>query len=213
MKRRQFTAQLAASALSLPLLNNALAQGAPSEGNGYEKLGTPQPVSVPAGKIEVIEFFSYACPHCAEFEPFLGAWAKKPPAGVEFRRIPVAFMGPKNFQSLYYALEELKLVDALQGKIFDAVHRERVPLDTPEQIANWVAKNGGDKAKFLASFNSFSVNTKVQRGAPLANTYEIAGVPTLVVQGRYQTSPAIARGNDAAVRVTNYLVDLVRKGK
>lgn len=217
MKRRQFSVQLAAAGLGLPLLNTAFAQGAPSEGNGYEKMGTPVPVSLSAGKVEVVEFFSYACPHCAQFEPLLGAWAKKPPTGAEFRRVPVVFVGRngKNFQAMYYALEELRLLDLLHGKAFEAIHVNRTlkPEATPEEIATWVGKNGGDAAKFLAAFSSFSTNAKIMRADQMTKTYEVDGVPLLIVQGRYRTSPAIARTEEAALRVTNYLVEMVRKGK
>ena len=217
MKRRQFSAQLAVASLGLPFLNTASAQGAPSEGNGYEKLATPVPVSLPAGKVEVVEFFSYACPHCAQFEPLLGAWAKKPPAGAEFRRVPVVFVGRngKNFQAMYFALEELRLLDALHAKAFEAVHSNGSlkPNATPDEIAAWVGRNGGDAAKFLAAFSSFSVNAKIMRADQMTKGYDVDGVPLLVVQGRYRTSPAIAHSEDAALRATSYLVDMARKGK
>lgn len=217
LKRRQFSAQLAAASLGLPFLNNAMAQGAPSEGNGYEKLASPVPVSLPAGKVEVVEFFSYACPHCAQFEPLLGAWSKKLPAGAEFRRIPVVFVGRngKNFQAMYFALEELRLLDALHGKAFEALHvnGSLKPNATPEEIAAWVGKNGGDAAKFQAAFTSFSVNAKLMRADQMTKSYEVDGVPLMVVQGRYRTSPAIARSEDAALRVTSFLVQQARGGK
>jgi protein dithiol oxidoreductase (disulfide-forming) len=217
LKRRQFSVQLAAASLGLPFLNTAIAQGAPSEGNGYEKLAAPVPVSPPAGKVDVVEFFSYACPHCAQFEPLLGAWTKKPPAGADFRRVPVVFVGRngKNFQAMYYALEELRLLDAMHAKAFEAIHSNGSlkPNAAPDEIAAWVGKNGGDATKFLAAFTSFSVNAKVMRADQLTKSYDVDGVPLLVVQGRYRTSPAIARGEDAALRATSYLVDMVRKGK
>lgn len=214
LKRRHFSAQLAATALGLPFVNNALAQGAPSEGNGYKKMDTPVAVSVAAGKVEVVEFFSYACPHCADFEHTLGPWSRKLPAGIEFRRIPVPFLAnAQNFQTLYYALEDLGLVDTLHAKVFQAVHRERLNLNTPDEITAWVAKQGIDAAKFKAAFGSFSIGNKLRRGAQMAGSYDVDGVPLLVVQGRYQTSPAIARSPELALRNTEYLVKMVRGGK
>ena len=214
MKRRQFSAQLAAASLGLPFVNTAMAQGAPTEGTEYLKMRTPVPVTPPAGKVEVVEFFSYACPHCAEFEPALDAWTKKLPPEVFFHRIPVPFLANvANFQPLYYALEEMRLVDTLQAKIFKAVHQEGQRLSTPDEIAAFMAKNGVDATKFMAVFNSFGVRSKVMRGTQLANAYEVASVPLLAVQGRFQTSPAQARGTEAALRVTNYLVQLARSGK
>lgn len=214
MKRRQFSVQLAAASIGLPFLNNALAQGAPTEGTEYTKMRSPVPVTPPAGKIEVVEFFSYACPHCAEFEPVLDAWAKKLPPEVYFHRLPVPFLANvANFQPLYYALEELKLVDALQVKIFNAVHREGQRFATPDEIAAFMTKNGVDAVKFMAAFNSFGVRSKVMRGTQLVNSYQIESVPTLAVQGRFQTSPAQARSSEGALRTTNYLVQLARSGK
>jgi thiol:disulfide interchange protein DsbA len=214
LKRRQFSVQLAAASLSWPFLNTALAQGAPTEGNGYLKMSAPMPVSLPSGKVEVIEFFSYACPHCAEFEPAMAAWAKTPPAGVEFRRIPVPFLANvATFQAMYYALEEMRLVDTLQAKIFKAVHQEGQRFGSSEDISAFMAKNGVDAIKFMAAYSSFGVRSKVMRATQLANAYAVESVPLLAVQGRYQTSPSIARGADAALRVVNYLVQQVRSGK
>ena len=195
-------------------MNNALAQGAPTEGTEYLKMRTPVPVTPPAGKVEVVEFFSYACPHCAEFEPALDAWIKRLPPDVFFHRVPVAFLAnAANFQALYYALEEMRLVDTLQSKIFKAVHQEAQRMATPEEIAAFMTKNGVDTAKFMAVFNSFGVRSKVMRGTQLVSAYALESVPLLAVQGRFQTSPALARGSEPALRVTNYLVKLARSGK
>jgi thiol:disulfide interchange protein DsbA len=214
VKRRQFSAQIAAASLGLPFLNTALAQGAPTEGNEYIKMRTPVPVTPPAGKVEVVEFFSYACPHCAEFEPALDAWTKRLPPEIYFHRVPVPFLANvANFQPLYYALEEMRLVDTLQAKIFKAVHQEGQRLATPEEIAAFMTKNGVDAAKFMAAFNSFGVRSKVMRGTQLVNAYAVESVPLLAVQGKFQTSPAQAHGSEAALRVTSYLAQKVRSGK
>ena len=211
MKRRQFSVQLAAASVGLSFLPTAQAQSAPTEGTEYLKMRTPVPVTPPTGKVEVVEFFSYACPHCAEFEPTLDAWTKRLPAHVYFHRIPVPFLANvANFQPLYYALEEMRLVDTLQAKIFAAVHQQGQRLSTPDEIAAFMAKNGVDAAKFMASFNSFGVRNKVIRGTQLVNAYAVESVPLLAVQGRYQTSPALAHGSEAALRVTNHLVQMAR---
>ncbi|MBC7916493.1 MAG: thiol:disulfide interchange protein DsbA/DsbL [Rhodoferax sp.] len=214
MKRRQFSVQLAATSLGLPFLNTAQAQAVPTEGTEYQKLRNQVPVTPPAGKVEVVEFFSYACPHCADFEPALEAWAKRLPPEIYFRRIPVSFLpNAANFQALYYALEEMRLIDTLQMKVFRAVHQEGQRLATPDEIGAFMAKNGVDAAKFMATFNSFGVKTKVTRGTQLVNAYMVESVPLLAVQGRFQTSPALAKGAEGALRVTNYLVQQVRSGK
>ena len=215
MNRRRFAAILSAGAAGAALVPAApvWAQGA-VEGKDYTRVETPQPVNVPAGKVEVLEFFSYACPHCAAFEPVIEEWEKKLPPEVVLRRVPVAFlMNADNFMHAYYALETIGAVQSMQLKIFRAIHTERQRLDTGENIAAFVGKNGGDAAKFLAAFKSFSVNTSVTRAKKLMADYKIDSVPTLVVQGRWMTSPSVAGSQEQALAVVDQLVQRVRGGK
>ena len=216
MNRRDFSAQvilagLGASALSIPRL--ASAQGAaPVEGTQFTRIEPAVPPQVP-GKIEVLEFFSYACPHCNAFEPSLEAWVKKLPADVAFQRVPVPFlMNAENFQRTYYALQTMGQLDAVQRKMFAAVHVERARLDKPADIAALMAKNGIDAAKFLDVFNSFSVANSVSKAKKLTAAYRIDGVPTLAIQGRYLTSPSQAGGLEGALAVADYLIQRARKG-
>jgi len=211
MQRRQFS-HLLLGAGALAFAGRAAAQGGPVEGTHYVKLS--QPVPTPGGgKIEVVEFFSYACPHCNAFEPTLEAWVKKLPADVAFRRAPVPFLqNAENFQKLYFALEALGQVDALQRKVFYAIHGERQRLDKPADIAAFLAKNGVDSAKFMDVFNSFSVQTKARQASQLSEAYRIDGVPALGVQGRYYTSVSLAGGPDRALAVADFLVQRIRKG-
>lgn len=211
MQRRQFS-HLLLGAGALAIGGRAAAQGGPVEGTHYVKLA--QPVPTPGGgRIEVVEFFSYACPHCSAFEPTLDAWTKKLPADVAFRRAPVPFLqNAENFQKLYFALEALGQVDALQRKVFYAIHGERQRLDKPADIAAFLAKNGVDSAKFMDVFSSFSVQTKVRQASQLSEAYRIDGVPAIGVQGRFYTSVSLAGGPDRALQVTDFLVQRVRKG-
>jgi thiol:disulfide interchange protein DsbA len=191
----------------------ALAQGKPVEGQHYVRLGTLAPVNAPAGKIEVIEFFWYGCPHCNAFEPTLDAWAKKLPADVAFRRVPVAFREIyAGQQQLFYALEAMDKVDALHRKVFYAVHSERQRLERPEEIAAFVEKNGIDRAKFTEVFNSFSVQTKAKQATRLAEAYKIDGVPAMGIHGRFFTSGTLAGSPEKALQVTEFLVQGLRKG-
>ena len=190
----------------------AAAQGGPVEGAQYARVEPPVPPGAGA-KIEVLEFFSYACPHCSAFEPVLDPWVKKLPADVAFRRVPVPFlMNAENFQRTYFALETLGQVDAMHRKIFTAVHVDRMHLDKPEEIAAFMAKNGIDSAKFLAAFSSFSVATSVTRAKKLTAEYKLDGVPTLAVQGRYVTSPGQAGSSERALAVADFLMQRSRKG-
>lgn len=213
MKRRDFSvvcgAALAAGALFSPL---AQAQAKkPEEGSEYLVLDKRAPVEAPAGKIEVVEFFWYSCPHCNAFEPTLDAWVKALPKDVYFRRVPVAFRDdfvPQ--QRLYYALEAMDLVDKLQTKVFQAIHVERQRLDQPPAIIDWVAKQGVDKTKFTEHFNSFSVASKATRGTQLQNAYKVEGVPSIGIAGRFYTDGSIARSMERVLQVTDYLVGQVR---
>ena len=217
MNRRDFSARLAGTglgALAAGLIGGPVAaQGAvPAEGQQFARVDPPVPPIAP-GKIEVIEFFSYACPHCNAFEPTVEAWSKKLPADVAFHRVPVPFlMNAENFMRTYYALETMGQVGAMQRKVFAAVHVERQYLEKPADIAALMAKNGIDGAKFLDVFNSFSVATSVTRAKKLFAAYKIDGVPTVAVQGRYVTSPGQAGGPEQAMAVADFLVQRARKG-
>jgi len=216
MNRRRFSASLlsAAAASALVASRPAFAQAAPAEGKDFTRVEPPQPPGVPAGKVEVLEFFSYACPHCSSFEPTIEAWEKQLPAEVVLRRVPVAFlMNADNFMHAYYALETTGAVQAMQLKIFRAIHVERKRLEKGEDIAAFVGANGGDADKFLAAFKSFSVNTSVARAKKLMADYKVESVPTLVVQGRWMTSPSQAGSSERALAVVDQLVQRVRSGK
>lgn len=214
MHRRDFSqvALLSASAwgLSMPL---AHAQAkAPVAGKDYIKLSRPAPVDAPAGKVEVLEFFGYWCPHCAKFEPAFDAWVKKAPAHMVVRRIPVAFRDTQApLQRLYFALEAMGKVDELHGKVFTALHGERVNLSTQDDIVNWVAKQGIDKAKFLEQYNSFSMSGKVKRASQLAEAYQLDGVPAMGVAGQYFTSGSLAGTMERVLAVVEHLADVSRK--
>ena len=215
MNRRAFSLTLLAAGAAVAfgsIGSTALAQGiAPVEGRDY-KLIDPAPPSVEKGKVEVLEFFSYGCPHCNAFEPTLEAWAHGLPADVTFRRVPVPFLfNAENFQRAYYALESIGMVDKMQPKIYRAVHIDKQRLDKPDDIAALVASNGGDAAKFLAAFKSFAVATAVVRAKKLTADYKIDGVPTLVVQGHYVTSPSMAGGSLQALSVADALIERARK--
>ena len=129
-----------------------------------------------------------------------------------FRRVPVNFLfNADNFQRTYYALETMGLVDQMQAKVLAAVHVERQRLDKPEDIAALVAKNGGDGAKFLAVFKSFSVATAATKASKLQADYKIEAVPALTIQGRYLTSPSQASGAPQSLAVADALIDKVRR--
>lgn len=215
MNRREFSTRLigaGAGTLALTIAAPAWSQGTPAEGTQFSRIDPPVPTQAP-GKVDVLEFFSYACPHCNAFEPSLDAWAKKLPADVAFRRVPVPFlMNAELFQRTYFALESLGMVDAMQRKIFAAVHVDRLRLDSANDVAALVAKNGGDSAKFLEAMKSFGVANGVTRAKKMTADYKIDSVPSIAVQGRFVTSPAQAGSPEKALQVADFLIQRSRKG-
>ena len=214
MTRREFSAPavLGASALAWPHL--ALAQRRIQEGKDFRTLDKRAPVEAPAGKIEVVEFFWYSCPHCYAFEPKLQAWLKKLPPDIAFRRVPVAFRDdfvPQ--QRLYYTLEAMGKVDELHSKVFAEIHQNRQPTDREDRIVAFAEKNGLDRAKFQEMYNSFNVSTKARKAKQLQDQYEVDGVPALGVAGRFYTDGTLAGGMDQALQVVDYLVAEARRSK
>jgi thiol:disulfide interchange protein DsbA len=224
LNRRHFSTGLLGGLGLLSAPSAALAQPKGMvEGVNYVRLGQPLPITLP-GKIEVIEFFWYECPHCNAFEPALEAWSKQLPADVVLNRVPVWFREEPFTaqQKLYYAIESLGLVPTLHRRVFYAIHNEHLRLRTPEDISAFVLQNGIDPVKFMAVYGSFAIEARVQQARQLAAAYKIDGVPAMGVQGRFYTngslananaSPATpARSNDRMLVVVDALIARIRQG-
>lgn len=207
--RRNFVRTLGLAAVGAPAL--AQQAKAPAEGFEYKAIKPPQPTDAPAGKVEVVEFFWYGCPHCNALEPGLKDWVKRLPPDVSFRKVHVPFQVQAH-QQLYYTLETMGKADALSDKIFAAIHTDRQRLDTPEAMADLVARNGVDRKQFLDTYGSFGVRTKMQRATQLSAGYQIDGVPAFGVNGKYMTAPSMVGSNAAALRLVEQLVERERKG-
>ena len=183
------------------------------EGFDYRILPIAQPLES-KGKVEAIEFFWYGCPHCYDFEPELMSWVKRQPKDVVFRRVPVAFRDDfMPHSQLFYALEALGKGDALNEKVMYAMHKENKRLLTESEIADWVASQGIDRNTFLATYRSFAVVSKARTAKQLTEAYRIDGVPTIVMQGKYVTSPSIAGTKAKATAVMDHLEEKIRKDK
>ena len=198
----------------LSLSGLASAQGQKiEEGFDYRILPIAQPLET-KGKVEVIEFFWYGCPHCYDFEPELSSWVKRQPKDVVFRRVPVAFRDDfMPHSQLFYALEAMGKGDALNEKVMYAMHKENKRLLSENEIADWVASQGIDRNTFLATYRSFAVVSKARAAKQLTESYRIDGVPTIVMQGKYVTSPSIAGSKAKAIVVMDYLEEKIRKDK
>ena len=156
------------------------------EGREYTLIDPPQPVDV-KGKIEVIEFFSYACPHCYHLEPVIGSWLKKLPADVAFHRVPLAG-GPawQPTAKLFYALDAMGVEPRLHADVFGAIHGDHSMVPSDEKsIATWVAGKGIDADKFASIYGSFAVQTRVQQAQQNIQSHRVSGVPAMVIDGRY----------------------------
>ncbi len=216
MERRYFLTLASSVAVGLSGASELVrAQaGNPRVGVDFRTLDRAAPVDAPAGKIEVIEFFWYGCPHCNAFEPVLEPWAKSLPADVVFKRVPVAFQSSfVQQQQLFYALEAMGLVDKLHAKVFAAIHRDRLKLATAPDINAWIAKQGVDATAFAGHFNSFSVAAKARRASQLTEAYRVEGVPALGVAGRFYTDGELTRNMARALQVAAFLIGEVRAGR
>ncbi len=181
--RRSFVTTIFALGAALTV---AMPTSAQTAGKDYTPILPAQPTE-DASKIEVLEFFSYGCPHCADFNPLLQAWVAKLPGDVVFRKVPVTFgrAAWANIARLYYALKVTGDLDRLESDIFKAIHIDRINLFEEKSLLEWVAKKGVDQKKFAEAFNSFGVMSQVKRGDQMAQAYKIQGVPALAVDGKY----------------------------
>ncbi len=184
----------------------------PEEGTDYIKLDKPAMTEGMPGKIEVVEFFWYHCPHCNHFEPTLQTWIKKLPKDVNFRRVHVAFRPDFVLdQQLFYTLEAMGQVEKMHSKVFAAIHAEKLDLSSRDTIINWVTKQGLDKVKFTQIYDSFAIGSKATRATQLQNAYNVTGVPALGVAGQFYTDGSLAQSMDRALQIVDYLVATQRK--
>ena len=178
---------IAAAFVTALSMSAAAQSGAVEEGREYVRLKNPQPVET-GKKIEVIEFFSYGCPHCADLEPILQNWMKTMPADVQLRRIPVMFQERWiPLARIYYTLEALGEEKRLSPEVFSALHTKGLSLWQDKTFFDWAASQGLDRKKVEDMYNSFAIAGKVNRARSAAGTYEIQSVPTFVVDGKLMT--------------------------
>ena len=182
-------------------------------GETYVELSNPVPVAEP-GKIEVVELFWYGCPHCYSFEPVINPWAEKLPADVHFVRIPAMFGGPWDAHGqMFLTLEAMGVENKVHSAVFNAIQKDRKPLTTPDEMADFLATQGVDKDKFLATFNSFAIKGQIVKAKELAKKYEVSGVPTMIVDGKYRFDLGTAGSPEQALNVADQLIAKERAAK
>jgi len=185
----------------------------------YLIINPPQPTDS-GNKVEVLEFFWYGCPHCNALQPPLNAWVKHKPADVAFRRVP-AVLGQSwvPLTQAYYTFEALGLTEKFHQDVFAAIHKEKIRLQDPKTLFEWVAKRGVDRKKFMDTYNSFGVRSRVQRAIDMSRTYNIPGTPALVVDGRYLTAPHLGLQQGQALsyeryfKILDYVIAVARKAR
>jgi len=185
---------------------DAPAPAAWEEGKNYFLVDPPQPTAS-GDKVEVLEVFSYACPHCAHFQPTAEEIKKSLPAGAVFTYMPAVFNPSwEPYARAYYTAESLGVVDKTHQDLFDALHRDHLPMRTIDDLAGFYAQHGVDKAKFLATSASFEVESKLQRAAQIVKADGVDGTPSIIVDGKYRVTGTSAGGYPQMVQIVDYLV-------
>ncbi|MBI3525412.1 MAG: thiol:disulfide interchange protein DsbA/DsbL [Betaproteobacteria bacterium] len=178
-------------------------------GRDYELVNPPQPTE--KNKIEVIEFFSYMCPHCDHIDPIVNQWQKTLAKDVVFHRVPVVFRPQWEAPArLYYTLEAMGELGKLHAAVFTAIHRENVDLSNESGVIDWAVKKGLDRKKFTDTFNSFAVVSKTQGSKQKQGAYGIAGVPSFVVAGKYRNPESVPGGYEGLMKRVDELIAKAR---
>jgi thiol:disulfide interchange protein DsbA len=179
------------------------------EGKDFRRLAKPQPTET-GKKIEVIEFFSFSCPHCKDLEPILTAWIKKLPADVQLRRIPAQFSPPwVGTARVWYTLEAMNR-DDLVPAVFTAIHGQNQRLDTDKGFLDWAEKQGLDRKKTEDMYSSFTVSGKVSRAKSLVQNYGVQSVPSFVVDGKFSTETGQPKSHQDIPALLDKLIDKAR---
>ena len=185
----------------------------PEEGFEYVAVARPFP-NVSAGRIEITEFFWYGCPFCAAFDPELQAWLSRQQPAVALRKVhPAMNSAWREHQRIFYTLEVLGKLDEMNARVFQALHERQMLLDTRGRIADWAVGEGLDRKRFLDAMDSPEVSARCESATGLAKAIKLQSVPSLVVNGKWMTSPTMAGTRDGTLRVADYLVARERKGR
>ena len=204
-RRRLALCGLVLALIALPLAAQPLARDV-----DY-RLISPQPVAA-GGRVEVIEFFFYACPYCNELEPLLERWRKRKPADIVFRRVPVVRHDSwVPLAKTYYALEALGEAERLHAVVYHGIHVDDLALSQQKYLTEWVGKQGLDRDQFMAVYRSDAIREKVELARRMTIDYEIKATPTLVVDGRFLTSSGMTDGVPRVIPVLDGLISLARE--
>ncbi|MEM9303554.1 MAG: thiol:disulfide interchange protein DsbA/DsbL [Pseudomonadota bacterium] len=205
--------QFLLSVLLLSLAGTTAAQDF-QEGVHYKLIEPAQPTNN-EGTVEVVEVFSYACPHCASFQPFIESWVESAPENVDFRRIPVVFRASwEPFARAYYTAEAMDILDDTHEAIFDALHKERRQLRSNDDLADFVAENSESTSRedYLKLSKSFAIETKLRRGMTQVQRFGVDATPSVIINGKYRATATMAGSVNRLLELMNYLVGLENAG-
>ena len=202
---------LCASLLAVSLAHAAEPAAAPAAtweaGKNYFLVEPAQPTAS-GDKVEVLEVFSYACSHCAHFQPYAEQLKAALPAYASFDYMPAIFNPQwEPFARAYYTAQSLGALDKTHQALFDALHRDHTPLRTIDELAGFYASHGVDRAKFLSASGSFEVESKLSRSMEIVKNDGIDGTPSIVVNGKYRVTGASAGGYPQAIELVKWLVE------
>lgn len=187
-----------------------MAPGMPRAGLDFEVLEIAQPtLSNVKGKIEVVEVFSYACGHCANFQPFITAWKKKLPADVNFIYLPSVGQGSwERLARGFYAAEGMKIQARSHDALFKAIHVEhKLSHNTSmDEIAGFYASYGVNKAAFLAAMMSKPVTDKAEKSKMFTIRTGANSTPTVVVAGKYKINATQDRGFEGMIKTMDFII-------
>lgn len=199
--------------LSFGVINLPAAYADIVEGKDYTVLAKPQPTE-DSSKIEVLEFFWYGCPHCYSLHPQLKTWLANIPADVNFQYVP-AILRPTWVPAakIFYAIEAMGIAGTLHDKVYDAIHRDKIDLNNESVLFDWIEKQGIDRKKFENTYQSFAVQNQVSRSTQMSRQYQLNGVPTLIINGKYLTIGRKGGSPQDTIKTLEALLEKVRKEK
>ncbi|MFP8968038.1 thiol:disulfide interchange protein DsbA/DsbL [Pokkaliibacter sp. CJK22405] len=183
------------------------------EGKDYQVLSEPVHTPDPK-KIQVIEFFSYACPHCNAFDPVVTPWAAKLGDDVQFDHVPVVFHPSwEGLARTYYATHEVGVEEKIHAPLFAAIHQDHRNLSTKENLVAFMKEQNVDAEQFAKVYSSFATDMRLKKGEGLLASYEVTGVPSITINGKYVVAP-VNSGEDTfthMLKVADYLIAKERK--
>src|SRR5690606_36654359 len=188
----------------------AATQPAITEGRDYFPIEPAQPTTSD-DKIEVVEVFGYSCVHCATLQPFVDAWKPKLADDVEFTYMPAVFGGIwEVYGRAYYTAETMGVLEKTHSDLFKALHVERRPIRSLEDVAAFYGDYGVDPEEFLGTMQSFAVNAKIARATQTVQRYGVEGTPTMVVNGKYRVPAPREGGFERQLQIVDQLVEMER---